>query len=219
MGIDFTSMTYPYVTEFLEATVSDESHSEPAGENIKSSVVDIEHPLFSATGLKNVINFNRSLGNTSETLITGTIPDQVIKDLVSASFQKKFPFDLMVFAADIVKKLDERTSASDAESIADKHINYAKELQSVLGRQPLNAEVFMAGILNSSSKVKTVLDKAKNSPTDLATSLGSTIDDIVLKKYKNTTLKSRTNKEVYQFFYRRMQVGTNVFPYLPLGSQ
>lgn len=217
MGADFTSFQYPYVTKYQDDG-SDENHNEPASEDLQSNATT-EHPLFSSDGLKKVINRMRSFGNApKEKLLTGDIKDQTIKDLLNAALKHQFPFEMLAFAADIKQKLDDRSGASDAAGFAQSMTQYAQQLKDSLGRQPLNSEVFMAHMLGGAGQVKNILEKAKNAPDEIATPTGSEYDDLIFFKEKFGEKVERTNKEAYQFFKKRMQLGNDVFPHLPLGK-
>lgn len=218
MGWNFNDFDYPWVTDYQDDPSDSEAHTEPASQVLKSLVEDAEHPLFSPAGLKNYINLNRSVGNTKEKLIEGDIDPKVIKDMLDASYKNKFPFDILAFAVDFVQKLDERSSAGDAQGLVGKLTGYAEELKGVLGRQPLNSEVFAASVLENAGMVKTILEKAISAPTEDAVPLGTKADDIVFYKQKIGENVIRNNKEVYHFFKNRMNVGSDVFPWLPLGS-
>ena len=217
-GIDFNSFSYPYVPEFSRSEGEGENHTEPAGTQVSTSLADKEHPIFSTSNLKNLLNRNRRLGASDEPMLEGDVLPDVIMDLIDASSKTKFPFELLLFATDIVEKLDDRSGATDAIGIVQEHINYARELVGILGRQPLNSEVFMAGMLGDSSMVKTVIENAINAPHEIAQSLGSKFDDIIMNKMHLGNKMPRTNKQIYQYFKRRMQVGSNTFPHLPLGG-
>lgn len=213
--MDFTSIHFPYLTSLFDDEQTEEGHVEPADESVKSSVVDFGHPLLSTNGLKSTVNFNRSLGNSKEKLITGDIKIQTLKDIVKAAYKTKFPLEPLIFALDVEKKLDERSGASDSNSIIGKITSYVPELKNILGRQPYNSEVMMAYMLSSASQVKTLLEKAKNQPYEKSTPVGSKFDDIIFYKLKNQVETIRNNKEVVQYFVKRMNTGSNVFPHSP----
>lgn len=217
MGIDFTSNMFPYKLEFFEDEQGEENHQEPAGEDVKSSVVDYDHPLLSTKGLKNTINLNRALGNSKEDLLKGDIKPKVLQDIVKAAYKNKFPIEVLIFALDVEKKMDERSSAGEAESIISKIRSFVPQLKNTLGRQPTNSEVMMAYMLGSAGQVKTLLEKAKEKPYEDATPIGSKFDNIIFKKLKVGKEVLRKNKEVVQYFQKRTIQGNVTFPHSPFN--
>lgn len=211
MGVDMTSYQYPYSTEYSDKG-GEENHKEPESELVRSSVDGYEHPLFSPSGLKNTLNLNRILSNSSEKMIEGEIKPETIKKIMEASLKNKVPYEVIAFAMDFDQPLD-KGDGGKAEQIAKKLKSYVDELSSSLGRQPLNSEVFMAFALEGASKVKTIIENAEKKPDEEAKNVGSKKDDYVLKKPKFDKEKKRTNKEVYQYFKKRMGVGNKTFPY------
>lgn len=213
--MDFTSRKFPYMSEFFIDEQKDEAHEEPAGEQVHSSVVDYEHPLLSVKGLKNTLNLNRVFGNSDEKKIENDIKPEVLRDIVKAAVKNSFPIEALIYALDVEKKMDERSDAGDAESIIEKIRQYIPQLQQSLGRQPMNSEVLMAHMLGSAGQVKSILEKAKSAPYEDATPSGSKYDDIIYNKMKVGEKVIRKNKEVAQYFVKRMTCGNNVFPHAP----
>lgn len=212
---DFTSAKFPFSVEFFEDEMGEENHEEPANEGIRTSVKDYGHPLLSTDGLKKAINLNRAIGNSKEEELSGDIEKDVLKDIVKAAYKEKFPLEVLIYALDVEKKLDERSDASDASSVISKIRSYVPSLKSSLGRQPLNSEVFMAYMTGSAGTVKTLLEKAKNQPYEKSTPLGGKFDQIIFYKKRMEEEVIRKNKEVVQYFTKRMQCGANVFPHSP----
>jgi hypothetical protein len=213
--MDFTSLQFPFMTRFFQELQTAEGHTEPADESVKSNVVDYDHPLLSESGLKNTLNQNRQHANSKEELLTEDIKPKVLTDIIKAAYKSKFPIEILIYALDNEKKLDTRSDAGDAQSLIDKIKGYVPELNQILGRQPFNSEVMMAYMLDSASQVKTLLDKAQNEPYEKASPVGSKFDQQIFYKLKVDDQVIRKNKEVVQYFTKRMQVGQNVFPHLP----
>lgn len=218
MGVDFTSRQFPYSLEFFDDEQKEEGHDEVAGEDVKSSVVDYAHPLLSTTGLKSTINLNRMLGNSKEELLSRDIQKRVLQDIIRAAYKNKFPIEALIFALDVEKKLDSRSSAGEANGIISKIKSYVPALKSSLGRQPLNYEVMMAYMMGDAGKVKSLLDLAKQKPYEEASPAGSKFDKIIFYKLKVGKETIRNNKEVVQYFLKRMQQGSVVFPHSPFDQ-
>jgi hypothetical protein len=210
MGLDFTSYFYPYTKKVEEVT--GENDDEPAGENVRSSVENEKHPLFSPEGLKETLNLNRLLSNSGEELITGDIDEKLIESVMDVSLKKKIPFETIIYAMDFEKKLDER-GPGEGDQFAQKVLDMANELPGILGRQPKNLEMFIGLAAGSASAVKKVIDSAKSNPNDPAEAVGTSQDKLVTQKKKGDKEVPRTNKEVLQFFGKRMGIGNNVFPH------
>ena len=218
MGIDFTSKNFPYVLEFFDDEQTEEGHEEPANESVRSAVEEYEHPVLSVTGLKNTVNKFIAYGNSKEDEIKGEIKKDVLKDIIQYAYKEKFPLDALIVALDMKERLDKRSGASDAGEIAEKMRGYVDELKDTLGRQPNNAEMFMAYCLESASKVKQILEKAEQKPYEKAAPIGSKYDKYIFKKLVGEEEKDRNNKEVLQYFKKRMMNGSTVFSHLPLGD-
>lgn len=217
MGQDFTSLSYP-MHSGISGSEGNENHLEPASEGIRSSVVDAEHPLFGLAESVLSLNFRRSVSNSLEPAISGNTSQQTITDMVKAAYSKKFPVEMLMYAADWTKDFPSRDGMSDASDIIGKLTSYSNDLTSSLGRNPKNFEIFMAHAVESSSKAKELLDKAEQKPYEKAEPIGSKKDDVIFYKKKFDEKVKRTNKEVVQFFMKRMLTGTDFFPHLPLGS-
>lgn len=211
--MDFTSHKYPFVSKYFDE--SEEGHDDSVSESVHSNVVDYDHPLLSVTQLKNTLNQYRKFGNAKEKLITGDIKEDVLKSLINIAYKEKFPIEPLIFMLDIKKKMDDRSSASDATEIIEKVKQYVPQLSQSLGRQPYNSEVLMAFMLGGVDKVKMLVDKAKKKPYEESTPIGSEFDSIVF--YKNRIDKNviRKNREILQFFSNRMQLGSDFFPHTP----
>jgi hypothetical protein len=213
--MDFNSLKFPFMTKFFDDQQQGEAHEEPNNEAVRTSVVDYDHPLLSTTGIKNIINTNRKLGNSDEKLLEDDVKKETLMDIIQAAYKNKFPIEVLTYALDVKQKLDERSGASDANDIISQIKQYVPALKSSLGRQPFNSEVFMAYMLQNAGQVKTLLDKAKDEPYELSSPVGSQYDDIIFYKLKLGEKTLRKNREVIQYFAKRMQVGQNVFPYTP----
>ena len=188
-----------------------EGHEEAPDQSLKTNVVGAEHPLFSANGAINAINMARGLANSQEKALSGKIPDKVFADISDAARKTKFPLDLLMFATDWEKDLTSRQDASDAAGIAQKMTGDLPSLRSALGRDPIRAELFASHVLNSASKVKEILDNSENKPEDEAQAPGSKKDDILLYKIRGSKLQKRNNRELYDFFYKRIMNGKAPF--------
>ena len=185
---------------------TEEGHVESGDISVKSNVVDEEHPILSSTGIVDTINAARSLSNSTESQLSGKVPDQTFKDVTKASFQYKITPDLIMFMMDWDS--DITSGSGDPSGVANKILTYITELRDTLGRDPMYGEIFCAYATGSASKVKTLQDLADNSPDDEATQdSGITKGDIIYKKPKGDDTKTRTNREVYDFFFRRMGNG------------
>lgn len=205
---DITDLMYP----FVEPAGGDiEAHLEPSDQGVKSNVVDYDHPMFSSTGMINMINLARSLANSDEKPLSGEIPAKVFEDLATAARKTKFPYDLLVFVCDWEKDMTTRSDASDAEGFAKKMLQSLPQLRSALGRDPLNAELFAAHVLGSAQKVKQIYEDNVNKPEEEVKSPGSSKDDVLINKKRGTKTQKRTNRELYDFFYKRVPVGKILF--------
>jgi hypothetical protein len=201
MSKDFNNINFPYMADPDKSM--EEGHGEPADESYMSNIVGAQHPLFSSNGVIQLINMTRNFANTKEKELSGEVKDKVIYDIVQAARRTKCPFEILLFACDWEKDMTSRSDAGDAQGIAKKLVSYVSDLRQSLGRDPLQAEVFAAHALKDASKVKQIYDKAQQSPDDEAQPPGTDKDDIVAKKLRNKEEKPRTNRELYDFFYKR----------------
>lgn len=208
MSIDSNSPTFG-VNVFDNPT--GEGHAEPVDQSLKTNVVGYEHPFFSSNGSILVVNKFRIQGNTQEQELSGIVPQQVFQDISNAVVQTKVPFDILMFCCDWEQDLTSRSGASDATQIGNQLIDFVSQLRSSLGRDPIYAEVFMAFACNSASKVQTILQNAQTAPDDPAASAGTKKDNIVNKKLRNNNPTPRTNRELYDFFRKRMINGNSAF--------
>ena len=214
MGKDFTSRKYPMFAGIIDE--SEEGHMEPGGEDIKSSVKGAEHPLFGTNQTVKLVNKLRMISNSIEPQLSGEAKEDTIKDMVKASFKNKFPVDHVLICADLKEDIVKRDGMSDADSIISDLTKYANEFKTAT-RDPKNFEVFMAYAVEGVGAAKNLIKKAESAPNDKAKPIGSKYDDIVFYKMKSGKKVLRTNKEVVQFFQKRMLNGTDFFPHLPLG--
>lgn len=191
----------------LNLTSAGEGHEESADQSYKSNVTGAEHPYFSANGAIATINNARGLANSEEKSLSGKVPDKVFSDIADAARQTKFPFELLLFAVDWEKDLTSRSDAGDAVGIAQKMLGNLPQLRSALGRDPMRAELFSSHVLGSAAKVKEILDNSTNKPEDEATSPGSKKDQTLLYKIRGSKLQKRNNRELYDFFYKRIVNG------------
>jgi len=213
MSQDFNSRNYPFLTQFAETATGEESETEPASEDTKSAVQGYDHPMFSSDGMINIVNYNRGFSNSIEDKLSGKVQDKTIKDLIQNAYKQKFPVQLLMFSADLDKKLTDRSDMSDASSIIQKLSSYVNGF----GRPPKNFELFMAYAVDGVGPAQQLIQKALDKPNDKATPIGSKHDDIIFYKKKFDDKVLRTNKEVVQFFAKRMLNGSDFFPHLPLG--
>lgn len=212
MAKDRNDPQYPLIEDPDKALSDSEGHMEPPDDSMKTNVVDYEHPYFTSNGMIQMINFARKFANTKEKELSGEIPYQVFLDIADAARKTKVPYDLLVFACDWMQAMTARSGASDATGIAQKMISFVPELRSSLGRDPMFGEVFAAFATGSASKVKQMLDDAINKPEEEAQPPGTQKDDIVINKTRAKKTQKRTNRELYDFFYRRMsQCGKILF--------
>lgn len=186
-----------------------EGHFETDG-RIKSNVKDVEHPLFSSSGLINLINRCRGLSNGTEKELKGEIKDELFQKVSLASRNSQVPYDLLIFCLDWKQDITS-SNGSEADGIAKEIIKYVNELRSSLGRDPTHGELFMAFTLGSGSKVKTVLEKAEKRPDDIVTSVGTKKDKNIIKKYRNGKEVDRTYMELMDFFNKRFPNGNVLF--------
>ena len=106
---------------------------------------------------------------------------------------------------------------SDAQGIADQIRGYVPELRNSLGRDPMNAELFMAYTLNGASKVKSILEKSESAPEEEAQPPGTQKDNIVIEKVRGEKTQKRTNRELYDYFYKRCGFAGKVAYHEDLG--
>lgn len=191
-----------------------EGHAEPGNESMKSNVVDYQHPMFTSEGAMGLINSLRNMANTEEKELTGQVPEKVFQDMCDVVMKTKVPYDLLLMFADWDQDLTQRSSASDTQSIAQKMTSNVSSLRQTLGRDPLNAEMFMAHALGDAGRVKQLLDMAEKKPDEIATPAGSKKDNIIYYKMRNGKKVQRTNREVVDFFARRLVNGKVAFKQL-----
>jgi hypothetical protein len=214
MAIDINDPKYPQINYGTD----EEAHEESIDESMKSNVIGHEHPFFTANGVIATINSARNMSNTKEQLLSGKIPQKVFEDISDAARKTKVPYDLLLFACDWENDMTSRSDASDASGIAQKIISYVPELRNSLGRDPMNAELFMAHCVNGASQVKTILDNSVNKPEDEAQSAGTKKDDLVLNKKRGEKTQKRTNRELYDYFYKRAGANAKVLYHEDLGK-
>lgn len=205
MSVNFNDPKYP----FIEDNQTGEGHLEPEDQSIKSNVKGIDHPTFSSSGLMNLINRHRNLGNSQEKELSGEIKPETFKQLISSAKKNKVPFTLLAFCCDF--DTDLTSGASKAEAYAKKIVENRKSLVSSLGGDPTFGELFASVVLESPDKVKEIKDLATQKPDEEAQPLGSKKDSIIINKNRGSATKKRTNREVYQFFHKRISEGTRHF--------
>lgn len=209
MSNDFNNQKYPY----YEKEPTDEGHQEPfGGTTVLSNVVGATHPLFSSDGLIDIINKGRNLANAfEEKPISGEVKEKIFEDVILAAKKTKIPVDLLLLMVDYEKEVTSRSDASDAEKIAKKALQYVPQLRDTLGRDPWYSEIFAAAVLEGADKVKKIFDDAMKKPDEEAKPPGSKYDNILLKKKENDKPINRTNKELYNYFFKRLPVGRKSF--------
>lgn len=210
MSSDFNNIKYPYMEETPK---NDEAHKEGGyAKTVLSNAQNEYHPFFSPQGMKELINSSRNMANSSkEKELSGDIKEDVIKGIAAAARKTKLPMDILIFAMDWEKDMTSRSDGSGAEDIAKKLLNSVPQLRSSLGRDPMVSEIFAGFVLGSASKVKELFEKAESKPDEEAQSVGSSKDDILMNKNRNGKDAKRTNREVYDFFRRRMSNGNVTF--------
>ncbi len=134
--------------------------------------------------------------------------------MVHAAYANKFPVDMLLHAADFTKALTSRSDMGDANSIIQTIAGYTDGF----GRPPKNFELFMAYVTGGVGTAQQLIQRAQDTPNDKAIPIGTKYDNIIFYKLKAGEKVLRTNKEVIQFFTKRIINGTNFFPHLPLGQ-
>lgn len=168
----------------------------------KTNVASGEHPLWSDS-LVETINNARNWANTKEPELSGKIDDNTFQSIAKAELQTKFPADLLVFMMDWDN--DITSGGGNAQSVAMRGISYTNELRSVFGRDPMHAEVFCAHAMGGASLVKQLYDLAEQKPEEEAKPIGGgKKQNIIYKKLKNNKETPRNNREVYDFFWKRI---------------
>lgn len=208
MSYDFNHVQYPY----YENPKKIEEHQEPHNVGYISNVKDEEHPLFSPSGVKALINAGRGFGNShSEKELQGNIPIKLIEDVIKTSKELRIPIEILYSAMDWVKDLDQRKDGQDAKEIGNKLKNYVPELRKLLGKDPMFSEIFAAFVLEGAGKVKDLIEKAEKEPEKKVDPPGTKKDDILTQKSKNAKPELRTNRELFDYFYRRISNGKQSF--------
>jgi hypothetical protein len=209
MSYDFNNQKYPH----YEPEPKGEGHAEPTGGTIVlSNVLNATHPLFSSDGLIDIINKGRNLANAfEEKPIKGEVNPKIFEDVILAAKKTKMPVDLLLLMVDFEKEVTSRSDASDAETIAKKAMQYIPKLRDTFGRDPWFSEIFAAAILESADKVKKIFDDATEKPDEEAKPPGTKHDKILIKKKENEKEVKRTNKELYNYFFKRLPIGRKSF--------
>jgi hypothetical protein len=208
MSGDFNNINYPS----MEGDAKDESHREGGGSVMLTNAKDDEHPLFSPNGMLGLINSSRNMSNSiKEKELTGEIKMDVIKGIIDAARKTKIPVDILTFAMDWEKDMTSRSDGKDAETIAKKILNNIPQLRSSLGRDPMISEIFASFVLGSTSKVKELATNAESKPDEEVKPLGTKKDNILMMKNRNGKEKKRTNREMYDYFFKRVTDGRNTF--------
>lgn len=214
MALDFNDPNYPK----FKLEDDEEAHEEACDGSMKSNVKNHEHPYFTSNGCIAVINAARGMSNTKEKELSGEIPRKVFEDISEAARKTKVPYEILLFACDWKQDMTSRSSASDAQSIADQIRGYVPELRNSLGRDPMNAELFMAYTLNGANKVKSILEKSETAPEEEAQPPGTQKDNIVIEKVRGEKTQKRTNRELYDYFYKRCGFAGKVAYHEDLGK-
>lgn len=189
-----------------------EGHKEDGNGAMLTNAVDDEHPYFSSKGMKELINTSRNMANSiKEKELTGDIKKEVIEGLVEAARKTKLPVDMLIFAMDWEKDMTSRTDGKDAEGFAKKILNNIPQLRSSLGRDPMISEIFAGFVLGSASKVKELLENSEKKPDEEVTSFGTKKDDVLTMKNRNGKEVKRTNREMYDWFRKRVADGNNTY--------
>jgi hypothetical protein len=209
MSYDFNNQKYP----FYDKPKGEEDHQEPStGTVVLSNVVGAVHPLFSSDGLIDIINKGRNLANSfEEKPIKGEVKEKIFDDVILAAKKTKIPVDLLLLMVDFEKEVTSRSDASDAEKIAKKALQYVPKLRETFGRDPWFSEIFAAFVLEGADKVKKIFDENKEKPDEEAKPPGSKFDNILIKKKENEKEVKRTNKELYNYFFKRLPIGRKSF--------
>ena len=185
---------------------SDQECTSERDGSYKTNVKDGGHPIWSSEGLIYSINYCRKWGNSKEQELNGEIPNNVFESLAKSELQTKFPADLTAFMMDWEN--DITSGGGDAQSTAMKGIAYVNQLRSIFGRDPMHGEILCAHAFNSASIVKQIYDLAEKQPEEEAKELGGgKKQNIIYKKLRNDKEVKRNNREVYDFFWRRMVNG------------
>lgn len=196
----------------IDMSVSNESENDFRNdESVKTSVLNYEHPFFTANGAVKMINFCRNYTNSEEKLLSGDIKYQVFQDVAKAALQTKVPYDILLFCVDWDNDLTKRSGASDAVGIAQKLIGFSSQIRSSMGRDPLMGEMLLAHVFGNAGEVKKRYDLNEKKPEEEAQVSGTKKDDVILYKKRGDKKKKRTNREVYDFFYKRINIGKNLF--------
>jgi len=208
MSKDFNNINYPS----FEKDPTSEGHNEDGNDTMLTNATNDEHPFFSPNGMKALINSSRNKSNSfNEKELTGDINKKVIEGMITAARKTKIPMDILIFAMDWQKDMSTRSDGSDAETIAKKMLNSIPQLRSTLGRDPMMAEIFAGFILGDASKVKTLQENATSKPDEEVTAMGTSKDNILMVKNRNGKEKKRTNREMYDYFFKRIADGNNTF--------
>lgn len=210
MSVDFNN---PKFGEVFDDPQDSEAHKEPSNSVPQTFVENFEHPLFTSNGAIGLINSAIGMANSSEQprKTSTQIPVEVFRDIARAARSSRVHYDLLLFALDWKNGLDGLKSGSDANSLAKELRGYVDDLRNTLGRDPMYGEVFAAHVLKSASKVKELLDKAEQNPDEEIQNSGSDKPDITDKKLRNGKQVTRTNRELYDFFLRRIPAGRRFF--------
>lgn len=199
-ALDINNPKFPLIEEENEDS---EKHLELDDESIKSNVVGYEHPLFSSSGVVSLLNRHINTSNTEEKERSGEVKDEVFNNIAKAVSKTKVSYVLLLTCVDWKEKITERSGASDSFSIANELISASRSLKSTLGRDPTYGEMFLRFVSKSDSKVQEVYKRSVEKPEEEAPDLKSDKDDIVMFKKRGKTKQKRTNRELYDYFYKR----------------
>lgn len=210
---------YPSIPDWFKDQQKGEGHLEPGDVSFFSNI-NILYDIHEAEGLKNHINMIRGIIRSSEEKLKGEIKEKVLIDIMDAARKTGVPYEMLVFAVDWAKNLDERDGAGDAMEMAQKLISNSMGLKKALGRDPLRAEVFGAHILGSVGEMVKRVKLAQSKPNDPAPKHSGHKADIINIKVGSAKKgnKQRTNKEFYDWFYKRLPTGRDFVDFLPLIS-
>lgn len=136
---------------------------------------------------------------------------------MTANQQTKFPADLLMYLMDWDQ--DITGSGGNAMSVATRGLGYVNGLRSAFGRDPTHGEILAAHAFGSAGQVKAIAQLAEKKPEDIAQPMGGGKKmDVIYKKLRNGKEVKRTNREVYDFFWKRIINGRASFK-MNVGNQ
>jgi hypothetical protein len=169
---------------------------------VRTNLDGFPHPIMSSNGIISTINAARMRANAKENALSGEVQDQVFSDILQAVAQTKVPPDMIAFCMDWDS--DITSGGGSAMGAANKLLNNINELRSTLGRDPNQGEVFASYVLGSAGEVLNRKKLSDEKPDEQAQGIQN---EKVAKKLQNGKPVPRTNREVYTFFFRRINSG------------